>query len=106
MTAEPITPTLPGSALDLRALIKPVIEVARSLAPRPGKPIRLGVADATKAPVIAALAGEAKAPVLVLATRESRALDLVEELRTYLGLAAADRVRLYPQRDGIPYEAV
>jgi transcription-repair coupling factor (superfamily II helicase) len=91
-------------ALDLRALLP---EIRKSLGPidvRPGRPLRAGAGDAAKPAIIAAVVQEAAAPVLIVVPRFSRAHDLVEELSNWLGPEDAARVRLYPQRDILPYE--
>src|SRR5690606_33980591 len=63
----------------------------------------IGVGDAPRPAVIAALAREAAGPVLIVSPRASRVSDLYEELAHWLG-PDARRLRLYPQRDLLPYE--
>jgi transcription-repair coupling factor (superfamily II helicase) len=91
--------------VDLSGLLDAVARELGELRTRPGASVRVGVGDAAKPALLAAIARRADAPVLVIVPRESRARDLVEELAQWLGPDGV-RVRLYPQRDVLPYERV
>jgi len=58
------------------------------LAPKPGEPVRVGVADAAKAALIAAALRDRDRPALVVVGKASRARELVDELAAWLGDAA------------------
>jgi transcription-repair coupling factor (superfamily II helicase) len=64
----------------------------------------IGVGDAAKAVVIASLARRAPGSVLIIVSKAARTPDLYEELGFWLGAEDARRLRLYPQRDILPYE--
>src|SRR5438045_3315226 len=98
------TAPAPPAEIDLSGLLPPIAAAIGDVSSAPGKPVRLGAADATKAAILAALASRASGPVLMVVAREGRALDLVEELRAWLGTAASGRLRLFPQHERIPYE--
>ena len=66
------------------------------------EPIILGVSEAAKAALVASLARQADAPVLVIVPKPPQALALVEELAAWLGDAVP--IRLFPERDTLPYE--
>ncbi len=68
---------------------------------------RIGVGDAARPAVIAALARRATdGPILVIVPKSSRVQDLAEELGAWLGPDDQRRIRVYPQRDSLPYERV
>ena len=90
--------------MDLSALLPAIREATAAPGVRPGAPLRLGANDAVKPAIIAALTQEAESPVLVMVSRSSDAQDLLEELSAWLGPENAPRLRLYPQRDILPYE--
>src|SRR6266545_1297725 len=90
--------------MDLSRLVDSVADAIGETRPRVGQPLRLGVGDAAKAAAVAALARDAQGPVLVIVPKQTRAGDLHEELAAWLGPDAARRLRLYPQRDVMPYE--
>ncbi|HXH23004.1 MAG TPA: hypothetical protein VNN10_13335, partial [Dehalococcoidia bacterium] len=89
--------------MDLSNLLPPVSRALGGGRAEPGRRLVLGVADAVKPAVIAASARDAQGPVLVVVARALRARDLVDELAAWLGADAA-RVRLFPERDTLPYE--
>jgi transcription-repair coupling factor (superfamily II helicase) len=89
--------------MDLSHLLEPVSKALGAEKAEHGRPMRLGVADAAKPAVIAAYARDAAGPVLVIVPRALQARDLVEELAPWLG-EDAGRLRLYPERDALPYE--
>ena len=66
------------------------------------EPTVLGVSEAAKAAVVASLARRADGPVLVVVPKAPQALALVEELAAWLGGAVP--IRLFPERDTLPYE--
>ncbi len=90
--------------MDLSGLLEPILAAGGLPRPAPGAPLRVGAGDTTKAGLAAALARDAGGPVLMVVAKEARARDLVEELGAWLGAAVGPRVRLYPQRDRLPYE--
>ncbi len=90
--------------MDLRALLPTIRGSLGVVDVSPGAPLRVGVGDSAKPAIIAALAQQATAPVLIVVPRFGRAHDLVEEISAWLGPEEAARVRLYPQRDVMPYE--
>ncbi len=92
--------------MDLSKLIDPVAGAIGEAQPRGGETLRLGVGDNAKAPVIAAVLRDARGPSLVIVPKQGRAGDLHEELAAWLGPDEARRLRLYPQRDVMPYERV
>src|SRR5688500_4680873 len=92
--------------MDLSSLLDSVASALGVITPRASEPLRLGIADASKPASIAALAREATGATLIVLNKASRAQDLVEELAHWLGPDGAGRVRLYPQRDILPYERV
>ncbi len=91
--------------MDLSGLL---LNVERSLAaPGPAAdnaPLTISAGDAARPALIAALARDATAPVIVVVAKAARTPDLVEELGSWLGPASAARLRLFPQRDVLPYE--
>ena len=95
--------------MDLSKLLDPVsLTLAGAGLPTaetPAAPRRLtiGVGDTAKPAVLAALAREATAPTLIVSPKSSRVADLYDELAHWLG-PDARRLRLYPQRDLLPYE--
>ena len=86
--------------VDLSRILEPVEASLAGAAPGS----RIGLGDAARPAVIVALARGAPGPVLVIVPRTSRAQDLAEELGAWLGPDAQRRVRVYPQRDALPYE--
>ncbi len=88
------------AAIDLSRILEPVAASLTGAATGS----RIGVGDAARPAVIAALARAAPGPVLVIVPRASRAQDLAEELGAWLGPDAPRRIRVYPQRDALPYE--
>ncbi|MGE3984014.1 MAG: transcription-repair coupling factor [Dehalococcoidia bacterium] len=90
--------------MDLKALLPQIRSSLGRAAAAPGAPLHIGAGDAAKPAIIAGIAQEASAPVLIVVPRFGRAHDLVEELSAWLGPEDAARVRLYPQRDILPYE--
>jgi transcription-repair coupling factor (superfamily II helicase) len=90
--------------MDLSGLLSKVVEALGDRRPRAGSALRVGVGDASKPATIAAFARDATGPVLVVVPRATRAPDLVEELGFWLGPQDARRLRLFPQRDVMPYE--
>ena len=90
--------------MDLSALLPTIREATVAPEVRPGTPLRLGANDTAKPAIIAALTQQTKTPVLVLVSRSSDAQDLLEELSAWLGPEDSRRLRLYPQRDILPYE--
>ncbi|MBI5287788.1 MAG: transcription-repair coupling factor [Chloroflexi bacterium] len=94
--------------MDLSALL-PVIEGAVELDRLRSRmsgerSLTLGVSDGAKAAVIAALARTAEAPIVIIAPKPQHADTLADELRAWLGEAAAERVLVFPERDALPYE--
>jgi len=89
--------------MDLSSLLPPVRAAVGAFAVSAARPVRIGVGDAAKLALMAALASDATGPVLVLVPRALRARDLVEELGAWLG-PDAGRLKLYPERDSLPYE--
>src|SRR5262245_18779143 len=90
--------------MDLSPLL-PAIDAAVGVdLPRSGQRQRIGLGDNSRAAVIAALLHESKRPALVIVPRGARAGDLLDEMSTWLGPGAASRLRMYPQRDILPYE--
>jgi transcription-repair coupling factor (superfamily II helicase) len=92
--------------MDLSALLGPIRNSLAGVTPAAGEVARIGVSDAAKPATIAALARDAEGPLLVAVPRASKAQDLYEELASWLGGDDAGRLRLYPQRDVLPYERV
>src|SRR5688572_4840910 len=92
--------------MDLSALLQPIRNALGAVRPRAGEAVRIGVGDAAKAATIAALARDLEGPLLIAVSRASKAQDLYEELGSWLGRDDAGRLRLYPQRDILPYERV
>ncbi len=90
--------------MDLSQLLPAVDAALGPVEPRPGAAARVGVGDAAKPAVIAALVRNATAPALVVVPRFGRAHDLAEELTFWLGPERGANVRLYPERDVMPYE--
>ncbi len=88
--------------MNLSPLLKPIQASLDGV--KPGS--RVGVGDAARSAVIAAVAAEAGGPVLVIVPKASRVPDLAEELGAWLGPDAKRRIRIYPQRDALPYERV
>jgi transcription-repair coupling factor (superfamily II helicase) len=89
--------------MDLSSILSPVrAAIGEAAAPTPG-PARIGAGDAAKPALMAALARDAAGPVLVVVAKALRARDLLEELSAWLGPEAA-RLKLYPERDSLPYE--
>ena len=88
--------------MDLSSLLKPV--QASLDEARPGS--RIGVGDAARSAVIAAVAAREGGPVLIIVPKAARVPDLAEELGAWLGPDAKRRIRIYPQRDALPYERV
>ena len=79
------------------------------------RPVRLGVPNGAKAPLIAALAGMSERPVLVITDRPSRAHALREDLQAWLPQDTegaqphapqdvAPPVMPFPAREALPYE--
>ena len=66
--------------------------------------MRIGSSDAARAAVIAALVSDATGRRWSSCRSRARAGDLIEELQAWLGPEDAGRLRLYPQRDILPYE--
>jgi len=66
--------------------------------------LMLGVSDGAKAAVLAALARDASQPMIIVVSKPQHADALFDELRAWLGEAAARRVLLFPERDALPYE--
>jgi transcription-repair coupling factor (superfamily II helicase) len=62
------------------------------------------VGDAAKAAVVASLARRSDVPMLIVLPKSARVGDLHEELGYWLGPEHARRLRLFPQRDILPYE--
>ena len=91
-------------SMDLSALLPAIRDATAAPGVRPGVPLRLGANDAAKPAIIAALTQQSQTPVLVIVSRSSDAQDLLEELSAWLGPEDASRLRLYPQRDILPYE--
>src|SRR5688572_10494095 len=90
--------------MDLSNLLQPVVD---SLAmPRASKSRRtlVGTGDNAKPAIIAALVRDAATATLIVVPKSSRVQDLYEELGYWLGPEHARRLRLYPQRDILPYE--
>ncbi len=69
-----------------------------------GEPLALGVSDGAKAAVLAAIAHDASRPIIVIVPKPHHAEALAEELTAWLGGAAGERVRVFPERDALPYE--
>jgi transcription-repair coupling factor (superfamily II helicase) len=114
--------------MDLSPLIETVTGALGPVEARRGAPLRIGVSDAAKAAIVAALSRSASGPLLVVVPRASKAQDFYEELASWLGPSSspsgsgsqsgsaspspqAERgqggevgLRLYPQRDILPYE--
>jgi transcription-repair coupling factor (superfamily II helicase) len=90
--------------MDLSQLIPAISDAIGAIPTQPSQPARLGVADAAKPATIAALAQARMGPALIVVARQARAGDLYDELAAWLGPADAHRLRLYPQRDVMPYE--
>jgi len=88
--------------MDLSRLLEPV---AASLA-GVGAGTRIGVGDAARPAVLATLARQADGPVLIMVPKAARVPDLAEELGNWLGPEQQRRVRIYPQRNALPYERV
>ncbi len=90
-------------SMDLSAILAPIVSELGQPRAEPGRPLRIGVGDMAKPVLIAAALRDAEGPALVVVPRTSRAQDLFEELSVWLG-EDGRRVRLYPQRDILPYE--
>src|SRR3954452_3677731 len=90
--------------MDVSALVSPVDAALGGARPGRGGGMRIGATDAARAAVIAALVRDATGPSLVVVPKSARAGDLIEELQAWLGPQEAGRLRVYPQRDILPYE--
>src|SRR5688572_8610894 len=90
--------------MDLSSLIPSVTEALGAELPRSGESLRIGVGDAAKPAVLASIARRATGAVLIVVPKAARTPDLYEELGFWLGPDDAARLRLYPQRDILPYE--
>ncbi|HEX5370753.1 MAG TPA: CarD family transcriptional regulator, partial [Dehalococcoidia bacterium] len=90
--------------MDLSRLLEPVDDSLGELPSRRGFRVRIGVGDAPKAAVLASMARRTDAAILIVVPKSARAGDLQEELGYWLGPEHARRLRLYPQRDILPYE--
>jgi transcription-repair coupling factor (superfamily II helicase) len=90
--------------MDLSSLLTPVEASLGDAQPAASRPLRAGVSDAAKPAVMASIASRAAGPVLIVVAKAGRAGDLLEELGYWLGPDDARRLRLYPQRDVLPYE--
>jgi len=88
--------------MDLSRLLEPVEASLQDAGPGS----HIGVGDAARPALIAALARSTHGPVLVIVPKSSRVHDLADELGAWLGPEAQRRVRVYPQRDALPYERV
>ncbi|HEU0075049.1 MAG TPA: CarD family transcriptional regulator, partial [Dehalococcoidia bacterium] len=88
--------------MDLSRLLEPIRSTLQGTAPGS----RIGVGDAARPAVIAGLAQHADGPVLVIVPKSTRVHDLAEELGYWLGPDEHHRIRVYPQRDALPYERV
>jgi transcription-repair coupling factor (superfamily II helicase) len=95
--------------MDLSALL-PAIDQAvgldrlrRRMSGARDEPLTLGIGDGAKAAAVAALVHDATEPVVVITPKPQHAEALAEELRAWLGPDAA-RVRVFPERDALPYE--
>ncbi|HEY7270416.1 MAG TPA: CarD family transcriptional regulator, partial [Dehalococcoidia bacterium] len=89
--------------MDLSALLEPVSSALGDLTPDAGRRVRVGAADAVKPALIAAASVNSRAPVLIVVARALRARDMVDELTAWLGRESG-RLKLYPERDTLPYE--
>ena len=89
--------------MDLSSLLTPINETFGDVPPAAGRRARIGAGDAAKPALVAARAAGAPGAVLVVVPRALRARDLVDELTAWLG-PEAGRLKLYPERDTLPYE--
>jgi transcription-repair coupling factor (superfamily II helicase) len=92
--------------MDLSLLLPTIQSALGGSRPVAGSFLRVGVGDNARGAVIAALTREAAGPALAVVAREARARDLIEELESWFGAPDSGRLRLYPQRDVLPYERV
>ncbi len=94
--------------MDLSKLLDPVASALASagltLPAEPGVRGTIGAGDATKAAVLGAVLRDTTSATLVVVPKSSRVTDLYEELAFWLGPEHSRRLRLYPQRDILPYE--
>ncbi len=94
--------------MDLSKLVDPVsaalASTGASSRPEAGRRRVIGVSDAAKTAVLAGLLRDTTSPALIVVPRSGRVADLYEELAFWLGPEAGRRLRLFPQRDILPYE--
>ncbi len=92
--------------MDLSRLLDSIAPDLGITLPAAGGTLRVGAGDSAKAVVAAAAARTTRRPVLIAVAKAARAQDLAEELGAWLGRDAERTLRLYPQRDILPYERI